>query len=114
MGTCWSPLRQVAVPAGQADDGFEDSLLDVVSLVQDRSNLAKVRSGKEILKVVRDDPGRTSMNSGIRENGKLRVKTMGGGMGRGCVEQAVEESALNEFEKRLGGFDPTGAPSSCL
>jgi hypothetical protein len=35
-------------------------------------------------------------------------------MGRGFVKQTIEQSALNKFEKRFGGFDPTGASSFCF
>ena len=114
MRTGRSSLREGTSPAGQAEDGVERLSLEGVVLAQDLSDLFHIRSGKEILEIKGDHPIRTDMGLGIRDNGKLGVETMSGGMRGDFVEQAVEQPALDEFEKRLGGFDPAGAPSSCL
>jgi hypothetical protein len=107
-------LREGTSPTGQAEDGVECLSLEGVVFAQDLFDFSGIRSGKEILEIKGDHPIRTDMGLGIRDNGKLGVETMSGGMGRDFVEQAVEQPALNEFEKRLRGLDPTGAPSSCL
>ena len=54
------------------------------------------------------------MYLGIGDDGKLGVETMSSAVGRDFVKQSVEQPALYEFEKRLGGLDPAGSPSSCL
>jgi len=109
-----SSLRKGSSPAGQAEDGLERLSFEGVVLVQDLPDLFPIRSGKEILEVKGDHPHRVGVHLGIRDNGKFGVETMSGAVGRDFVKQSVEQPALDEFEKRLGGLDPAGSMSSCL
>ena len=103
-------LGKGAFPTDQAQDDFESVLLERVVVSQCPPDLFLVRCGKEILKIEGDHPSRADVRSGIRDDGKPRVEAMGGGVGSETVKQAVEQPALDQFEKGLGGLDPAGAP----